>query len=85
MDTNHLYIADMRYNNYNNLTVDIKDLIEKRGQYDTQLNENNMVKAVRSDIQLYWSDASTIEVSFAIFIFHDNIGTGYSRWEWHNI
>ena len=43
----------MRYNNYNNLTVDIKDLIEKRGQYDTQLNENNMVKAVRSDIQLY--------------------------------
>ena len=24
----------------------IKDLIEKRSQYDTQLNENNMVKAV---------------------------------------
>ena len=27
---------------------DIKDLIEKRSQYDTQLNENNMVKAVSS-------------------------------------
>lgn len=30
---------------YNAAEKAIKDLIEKRSQYDTQLNENNMVKA----------------------------------------